>query len=117
MSNVYTVEPKKVGWPTYSVEFGGIKFMDFTTYIGTIANGSVEHSVILEMINRGAPMLLVTPAHDMDGEPIFEDFTVFVAVELQQELYDEFEKLKTEEDWTDYKPPTYVGPPSEHDLL
>jgi hypothetical protein len=114
MPSIYTVDPERFDWGTYTVEIGGVRFFK-SQDIGAVTDGSVDHSVVTEMINRGAPMFLMKPAHDMDGQAMFDSSEVFVDVGLQHEIFDEFERLKNEGDWAGYEPPPYHPPPPEHD--
>jgi hypothetical protein len=68
-----------------------------------VEDGTVDHAVWMEMLNNGAPVLMIKPAYDVDGR-IIEDFSaVFIPVDIQREVEEEFEFVKTNEDWSHCK--------------
>ena len=84
-------EPKKLYGEDQpeQIVIGGRKFMLNVNVI----DGSIDHKVWLQMVDQRAPVLALKPAYDADGKTLDDMTAIFIAVELQHEIEDEFNRL------------------------
>ena len=72
------------------IVIGSRKFM----FHMNVVDGSIEHRVFLQMVDERAPVLALRPAYDADGQTQSDLTAIFIDVDLQHEIEDEFDLVK-----------------------
>ena len=75
------------------IEIAGRKFLLHVN----VDDGTDDHKIWLHMVDERIPVLALKPAYDAEGQTLDDMTAIFIAVELQHEIEDEFDRLKSQQ--------------------